>query len=276
VVGTYARAALSGLPGAGRLPFVPGGGREVPERTLERRTVQVDSDHLAAYARVCGFRLRDELPATYPHVLAFPLHMQLITAADFPLAPIGLVQIRNRIAVLRRLTFRDPVDITVRATPLARHPRGREFSLLTTVKVGGEPAWEAESTMLHRGGGTAERDRGKPRAGEDELPPFRAEWRLPGGLGRRYAAVSGDRNPIHMYRMTARLLGFPRAIAHGMWTKARCLAALEPALTERYTVEVEFGKPVLLPGTVSFHADGERFAVVSPDGRAVHLSGRLS
>ena len=26
-----------------------------------------------------------------------------------------------------------------------------------------------------------------------------AEWQLGGDLGRRYAAVSGDRNPIHMH-----------------------------------------------------------------------------
>ena len=57
------------------------------------------------------------------------------------------------------------------------------------------------------------------------MPPGGVEWRLPGDLGRRYAAVSGDRNPIHLYALTAKAFGFPRQIAHGMWSKARCLAA---------------------------------------------------
>jgi acyl dehydratase len=82
--------------------------------------------------------------------------------------------------------------------------------------------------------------------------PATAEWRLPGDLGRRYASVSGDHNPIHVHPLTARLFGFPSAIAHGMWTKARALAALEGRLPHAYTVEVAFKRPILLPGKVVF------------------------
>ena len=71
-------------------------------------------------------------------------------------------------------------------------------------------------------------------------------------LGRRYAAVSGDHNPIHLYPLTARALGFRRQIAHGMWTKARSIAAIENRLPDVVTVAVAFRKPVFLPGTVAF------------------------
>jgi acyl dehydratase len=71
-------------------------------------------------------------------------------------------------------------------------------------------------------------------------------------VGADYAAVSGDRNPIHTSRVGARLFGFPRPIAHGMWTKAHALAALEGRLPEAYTVEVTFKQPVLLPASASF------------------------
>ena len=66
-------------------------------------------------------------------------------------------------------------------------------------------------------------------------PTGTVEWRLPGDLGRRYAAVSGDRNPIHLYPLTAKALGFPRQIAHGMWSLARCVAALENRLPDAVT-----------------------------------------
>ena len=75
---------------------------------------------------------------------------------------------------------------------------------------------------------------------------------VPGDLGRRYGSVSGDLNPIHMHSLSARLFGFPTAIAHGMWTKARCLAALDPSLPPGFIVEVSFRKPILLPATVQF------------------------
>jgi acyl dehydratase len=77
-----------------------------------------------------------------------------------------------------------------------------------------------------------------------------ARWRLPGDLGRRYARVSGDLNPIHLTSWTARPLGFPRAIAHGMWTAAAVLGALEGRLPEALTYTVQFRRPIPLPSTV--------------------------
>ncbi len=100
-----------------------------------------------------------------------------------------------------------------------------------------------------------------------------------GDLGRRYAGVSGDRNPIHMHALTAKPLGFPRAIAHGMWTKARCLAALESRLPDAFAVDVRFRKPILLPGRVEFasSAQGDQidFAVRDAKRGTPHLDGRI-
>lgn len=110
-----------------------------------------------------------------------------------------------------------------------------------------------------------------------EDAPASAEWRLEGDLGRRYAAVSGDRNPIHMHSLTAKPLGFPAAIAHGMWTKARCLAAIESRLPDAFTVEVRFRKPILLPAHVQFASAEEEgqilFSVRDAKRRTPHLDG---
>jgi acyl dehydratase len=264
-VSIYLKAALGALPGAGRLPFVAGGGGELPDIELRADGVRAGLPQVADFARVCGFRLRDELPGTYPHVLAFPLHMRLMTDGSFPFPPAGLVHIANRIEVRRPLRAGEPLDLRVRPGELD----GGVFSLLTEARVEGELAWLEESTMLHRASGSP------PRRGDEEEPDFAfvAEWRLPGDLGRRYAAVSGDRNPIHMHAWTAKAFGFPRAIAHGMWTKARCLAALEPGLPDAYEVSVEFRKPLLLPGRATFERAGDRFQVRGGD--RVHLSGLL-
>jgi acyl dehydratase len=111
------------------------------------------------------------------------------------------------------------------------------------------------------------------------VPALGATWRLPGDLGRRYAAVSGDHNPIHLYPLTAKAFGFRRQIAHGMWTKARAVAALENRLPDAVTVSVGFKKPVFLPGTVGFGArateGGIAFSVADRDG-APHLLGRAA
>ncbi|MEJ7875979.1 MAG: hypothetical protein WKF62_04900, partial [Solirubrobacterales bacterium] len=83
----------------------------------------------------------------------------------------------------------------------------------------------------------------------------------------------------HMYGLTAKAFGFPRQIAHGMWTKARCVAALEPRLPDAFSVEVAFKRPVLLPSRVEFASragenDGEvTFGVRSAKDGTPHLAG---
>lgn len=271
----YARAAAPLIPGASLLPFIPGRGEEVPDLELKLAGVSPDPDEVAAYARVCGFSLRDHLPPTYPHVLAFPLHMAVMADGSFPFGAVGLVHIENRIVCHRRIGIDEELQLRVRPTKLEPHHRGRTFSLVTEAWTGRQKAWEEVSTMLRRGGGT-----GKPgeRQEEDALE-VSAEWRLGGDLGRRYASVSGDRNPIHMHSLTAKPLGFPGAIAHGMWTKARCLAALESRLPDAFAVDVQFRKPILLPGRVEFMsaADGEEIAFAVRDAKrhTRHLDGRL-
>ncbi|WP_425086282.1 MaoC family dehydratase [Streptomyces hainanensis] len=111
--------------------------------------------------------------------------------------------------------------------------------------------------------------------------PVLTEFAVPAATGRRYAAVSGDRNPIHLHPLTARLFGFRHAIAHGMWTKARCLAALDRAqrLPDAFTVDVAFHAPVPLPSRVELRAwprdDGRAFALRAAGAGPVHLRGRL-
>jgi acyl dehydratase len=274
----YARAAAPLVPGASLLPFVPGGGGEIPDIELELAGVVADPAAVAAYAKVCGFALRDHLPPTYPHVLAFPLQMAVMADGGFPFGAVGLVHVENRIVQRRPIGVGEALTIRVRPTKLEPHPKGRTFTLVTEALAGKEIVWESVSTMLRRGGGGGE----SPGAGRNlpALPadaPASAEWRLGGDLGRRYAAVSGDRNPIHMHSLTARPLGFPGAIAHGMWTKARCLAALESRLPDSFSVDVRFRKPILLPRRVEFASADEGgeivFAVRDAKRRTPHLDG---
>jgi acyl dehydratase len=270
----YARAALPLLPGASRLPFVPGGGGEIPAVRLELDGVTPDPAAVAAYAKVCGFVLRDHLPPTYPHVLAFPLHMALMSEGDFPFGAVGLVHVANKITQHRRIGIGEELSLRVEASKVQPHAKGKAFDVVTEVRVGRQIAWESTSTFLRRGKGDpgAAPAEAFPIVGEDVAAS--ATWTLPGDLGRRYAAVSGDRNPIHMHSLTAKPLGFPAAIAHGMWTKARALAALEPRLPDAFETDVRFRRPILLPAKVEFATEDSLFTVRK--GKNRHLDGRVS
>ncbi|MGW7608251.1 MaoC family dehydratase [Streptomyces sp. NPDC054766] len=278
----------------------------VPATRLVLSGVRVDLAHLAAYERVCGFATgADALPVTYPHVLAFPLAMRIMAGRAFPLPLLGLVHTSIEITQHQESAVTAEYELGVLIEKLVPHRRGTEAIVLTEARAHGRLVWESRSTYLAR---HRPRDPGQdptPRNASREAPPETpcraarrtapraasraavhnappapspegpkplpavAEWSLARDVGRRYGAVSGDRNPIHLHPLTARLFGFPRAIAHGMWTVARCLAEYGPQ--QAVGVRAEFRAPVLLPGTVTYAARGPSFELRS--GGRVHLTG---
>jgi acyl dehydratase len=271
----YVKALASGIGGSGEA---------LPDTELVLRDIEIDRDHLAAYDRVCGFRLGNTLPATYLHVLAFPLSMAIMTERTFPFALPGVVHIGNRISQLRPLDAEERFDLTVRTENLRPHEKGQQFDVVAEATVNGELVWTDTSTNLRRGGGGERSADGGDSTGaatraQPHSPP-QAVWRVPSDMGRRYAAVSGDVNPIHLNPLTARVFGFPRPIAHGMWTAARVLASLEGRLPDQLDYSVEFKLPLLLPATVALSVEraghAHRVAVRGARDGKPHLLGEVA
>lgn len=260
----YARAvAGSVLPGP-----IWGGGDHIPDRCLMRESVRFTAEEVHAYREVCGGSGPD-LPPAMLHLAGFPLAMQLMTARDFPMGALGMVHIANRIEVGADLPALAAYDITVHIDAPRAHRKGTEFDVLTTATLDGTQVWRESSTYLSRG----RRLPGTKEAAPVQWPPVPdgavlESLEVPADTGRRYASVSGDRNPIHLHPLAARAFGFPAAIAHGMWTLARCLAEVQDSLSAPYVAQAGFFKPVLLPAECTM-AVGNAL-----DGTGVWLSSR--
>jgi hypothetical protein len=276
----YPKAVMGSLAApARRVPvlktLVGGDAHELPDTELVLSEVEIDRNHVTAYDRVCGFGLRDDVPATYPHVVAFPLSMELMTDRSFPFPVIGMVHIRNQITQLRPLRIVERLTMRVRLEDLRPHDKGTQFDIVAEGSVGEEPVWRSRSTYLHREGDGGS---GGGKKDDSEPPTPDAVWDVPGDIGRSYAGVSGDRNPIHLHPVSARLFGMPGAIAHGMWVKARCLAALEGVLPDSYSVDASFKAPLKIPGRVEFaswpEGEGRAFAVHEEKSGKPHLTGK--
>lgn len=280
----YGKAALPSVPGVSRIPGIPAGrSHDLPNVRLRLSEAAIEPAHLVRYRQVCGFSRGNAVPATYPHVLAFPLQLSLMSDLRFPFPPMGVVHILNSITQTRPVEIGERLDLQVFAEELRGHPRGHQVTLVSEARAGdgaGEPVWQERSVMLRRG---------HPGAGPytdppdlpDAAPAGAATWHVAAAVGRRYAAVSGDRNPIHLFDVTAKAFGFRRHIAHGMWTMARTLAELENRLPEAYTVDVAFKRPLFLPGSARFGArsrgDIVDFGLTSADdGARTHLLGRVT
>jgi MaoC dehydratase-like protein len=271
----YARALLGRRPAHLR----PGDAAPALEARAER--IVAPERALAGYRRVCGFPASGPLPLTYPHVLAMPLRLALLTSPAFPVRLLGLVHLRDRITSHRPLSEGDLLDLRMTLSGPLETDRGQEFELGTEVRRSGQLAWSETSVLLarrHGAGGTKAGARARP-----DSPALAeiARWDFPADAGRRYARVSSDVNPIHLARLTARLFGFDRAIAHGMFSLARIAAALGPRLPDGpVTLEAAFKLPVVLPATVTLASrdvtGGLLFALRDAQGVKPHVTGTLT
>ncbi|MCB2413788.1 hypothetical protein LGT39_13135 [Demequina sp. TTPB684] len=246
----------------------------IPTRTAVIENLTQDRARLAAYDRLTGFPLRDSVPATWLHVLTFPLHIHLLSDPESSVRLLGAVHVSNRMTLHRPVGVEERLTLAVHLDSLRAHSRGALVDLIGEVAVDGETVWEGVSTYLAQGVSVdGEAERSERQSFEPGTP--QAIWKLPVGLGRQYRHVSGDPNPIHTSRIAARLFGFPRPIIHGMWTHARALAAIESRLPPAYSAKVAFTKPILLPAAVGLvtapTSTGFTAAVTDRSGTKPHL-----
>lgn len=261
----------------------------LPELSARVRGVAVDPARLARYRDVCAIEDASEvLPPAYPEALFLGLMGTLVTHRSFPLSPLGLIHVRQAIEQRGSIHVGERLDLTCRLAGTRATERGVEIDWSLEVEVAGDRRWRGVATVLSRrriGHGRA----GPPVATSAATEPLLdviADVEVAEPTGRRFARASGDVNPHHLWSFTARPLGYRRPIAHGMWTLARLLAALERdgRPHPRVSADVTFKQPIPLPSRVSLlasrgaaGADGDRTVEVRPatrDGR--HLVGRVA
>lgn len=286
---------LPALPGLGSL-YVRGAAGSVTARLPGRTTttelpavahrvegLRVDAAHLTVYQRLLGETGADALPSGYCHVLAFPVATAVMVRPDFPLPLLGMVHVANAASVLRPVRLGDTLDVTAWTQDLRPHRRGTQLDVCAEITVDGDVAWRGVSTYLAKGVHLAG-DAPAPADHEDDAPHgalgSSVTWRLGADVGRAYGAISGDRNPIHMSALSAKAFGFPRAIAHGMYTASRALADVGARRGPTYDWTVDFARPVLLPGRVEVDyttsTDGAwTYAGRSSSGK-LHLTGTVT
>ena len=256
-----------------------GTGVNLPALQIVVRGIKVNPQRLRRYQKVCGFQETRVLPLTYPQIMAFATQMRLMTDERFPLPLIGLVHLRNEISQQRPILPEEVLDFHCAIAGQRESEKGLEFDVVTRVNVAGRLVWESTATYLFR----RKSPSSSPRKADDQpvnRHNQRQHWHLPDSIGRQYARVSGDFNLIHLHPLTARLFGFNRAIAHGMWSKARCIAELLDAKHPGpVRVAVQFKLPIFLPGEVdlAWHWSDStcNFELLGHHNGKPHLAGMI-
>lgn len=281
---TYANIVKSLLP-------IGNGGKvsrdQLPQSTYYVDDLHIDQENLNDYRKICGFADDGKVPATYFSVLSQTLQMNMMVKEPFPFAMLGLVHVDNSVTQYRPIGERETVAMSVTFDNLRDHAQGQQFDFVTIVKSEEEVIWEGTSTYLSRSKKPSSKDKKsvprpvmvKPEVNEAGVHSI---FEVPEDIGRRYAFVSGDFNLIHLHPLSARAFGFPKAIAHGMWSKAKCLALMGD-LPDAYTIDVSFKLPIFLPAEVELIAepvaqltnvdDTCEFGLYSSKNNKPHLAG---
>lgn len=250
-------------------------GAHVPLIEARCEAAVADLLSLSRYREVCGLPDDGLLPIAYPHILVGAVHVDMLLHASFPVRLPGLVHLSNAIEVIEGIPETATVAFECRLDESEITHRGAEFTLRTEGSVEGRPAWRETMTFLSpspRRGGRP------PREDSGQMPPVAGDLEVPADIGRRYARVSGDYNPIHLADLVARPFGFRGAIAHGMWSLARCQAWLGGSASAGARLDVRFLRPLFLPAETHVRAgpgtDGATaFWLTSAEGNKPYLRG---
>ena len=259
-------------------------GQGVPKLEASVSSVRVSGRRLDRYREVCGFDDDGFLPIAYPHVVAMPLHYAILTHPRFVVRIMGLIHIANEIRQSRPLPADGMFALRTWVEGHRAVDRGHEFDLYTSVEDAEGTAWQEKSTLLARrpsSGKPGARSARQALRYEKPSPSDvvqQADIDVPRAVGRRYGWLSGDLNPIHLADRGARMFGFDRAVAHGMWSMARSLAALGAApLAPPVQVNVEFKFPLFMPSVARLehwaHDSRRVFVLKDAESDRPHLAG---
>jgi hypothetical protein len=260
-------------------PKKGGKAANLPTHILRKENVSIQREKVTEYASVCGFEIQgNNVPSVYPHILAFPLHMELLLDKAFPFQIVGMVHINNTITAYKPIPFNAQLTFEVYFDAMTNHEKGKVIPIITKVYHYGELVWESRSENLKIT--KSSESKGK-KSSEAPIAGQQEQWTLDTYAGLRYAKVAGDINPIHLFPFTAKAFGFKRHIIHGMWTKAKAIATLTSLIDQRpFKVHVDFKLPIFLPARINFNYDvkasGIDFEVRDKENEKPHLKGVIS
>jgi acyl dehydratase len=224
----------------------------------------INQAQLSQYNKLCQITPQENiLPPFFPQVLAFKLHLELLLNKQLPFPVMGLVHRDNDVEYFSPLYASDTLKIKVGLHEYKEVKKGINCTLITQVYVDEQLKWQATSTYFYRSSKplVAKHKSTKNKKIIDK-PSNLSIWFLNANLGRQYAKITGDLNPIHLYRLTAKLFGFKQTIIHGMCMAAKATAHAQsehPSLPMR--IYIEFNKPIYLPSKVAFIQTAQDFSI---------------
>ena len=211
-----------------------------------------DKEVIKNYRAVCGFSegRPDIIPISYLQTLFIGLLGKFIISSFFPINPLGLIHIFQSFEQKRPVTTDEILDLACTLKSIKKTQKGIETSFTLEVISNGQIVWQGISTFFTR---SPVKIKKRTKKKDETILTKQETFFIPSDTGRKYAVVSGDYNPHHLHTLLAKLFGFKKAIAHGMWSLARVIASLDKefGIHDQAVIEASFKLPIFMPATIA-------------------------
>lgn len=196
-------------------------------------------------------------PLTFFYLLAQRAHLSVMLSKAFPWPILGMVHVANKMEWLENVDIKAPfiVDVSIQFPPRAATRKRIRPLYRVDFKQNDICVVRCESTYQVGSSGKPVKGR-RTRHEQLDLGKWQQLdiWSLDASLGRRYARLSGDYNPIHLHPWLSRWFGFNQPIIHGMYSVARLQADIEKKHGQSVRMmDITFKRPLPLPGQAVSH-----------------------
>jgi len=190
----------------------------------EFSNISLDLDNLKAYRQYFDFK--SKLPLTYIYIIAQRALLHLMLHKDFTIAVPGIVHISNEILLNPEFSVNEEFEIKS-----SIYVPVKEGSLFPTAIIqfyqNGIEVAKNVSNYIAKRKSTQKRSKREVNESTFGVPSFNENWFVKKSVGKSYAHLSNDKNPIHTSKLFAKIVGFKRPIAHGWFSVSRSVSIAE-------------------------------------------------
>ena len=240
----------------------------------EFSNISIDLENLLAYRQYFDFK--SKLPLTYIYIIAQRALLHLMLHKDFTIAVPGIVHISNEILLNPEFSVNEEFEIKS-----SIHVPVKEGSLFPTAIIqfyqNGIEVAKNVSNYIAKRKSTQKRSKREVNESTFGVPSFNENWFVKKSVGKSYAHLSNDKNPIHTSKLFAKIAGFKRPIAHGWYSVSRSVSTAEKQSEREFkTLHVAFSKPIYLPSNVQLELNGsDNFRITHGQKQYSYLEGEL-
>lgn len=227
----------------------------------------VNSKHYSRFSKM--FKSAAEVPS-FAFIPIFKSLTQTLAISPIPSKLLGLVHIEFSIKANSKVNWFLPFTTMHTIENVNESAKGILYRVSTDIFQSGKKVASLENAFLAKD--NSYKNTAQKKFEENEFTHI-FDYKVSQLTALKYALASGDFNPIHLSKPTAKLFGLPNSIMHGMYHIHKVLSSESIMYKQDKDLVCKFNKPCYLPSNIKVVKIGEgEYAVESAKKSTRHVT----